>query len=91
MTCPSKAYSFLYGSRGNLHNLILSLFHLGSSEATPSLALQPFFVLLHTPNKGTFHPDLMSVFVKDYGDRYNGHLYDTQQSPGPMGIELRVH
>ena len=78
MTYPSKAHSFSYGSRGNLDNFILSLFHLSSPDAAPSLALQPFFVLLHTLNKGTFHPYLVSVFVKDYGDRYNGHLYETQ-------------
>ena len=78
MTFPSKAHSFLYGSRGNLDNFILSFFHLSSADAAPSLALQPFFVLLHTPNKGTFHPYLMSVFIKDYRDRYNSHLYKTQ-------------
>ena len=65
MTCRTKAHSLLYSSRGNLHNFVLSLFQLGSSDAAPPLALQPFFVLLHTPDKGTFHPDLMSVFVKD--------------------------
>ena len=78
MTYPGKVHSSLYGSRGNLHNFILSLFHLSSSDAAPSLALQPFFVLLHTSDKGTFHPYLVSVFVKDHRDRYNGHLYETQ-------------
>ena len=73
-----NAYPRSYRSRAHLHDFILRFLHLSSSDATPSLALQLVLVLLHTPNEGTFHPNLMSILVEYDRDRYDGYLYQAQ-------------
>lgn len=76
---PDGSYMIIsYAFRINLYNSMLRLLRLGNSNATPSLALQFFFVLLHALDERAFPPNLVSVSVEEYGDGYNGHLDQAQ-------------